>query len=267
MIFQPDAATNGDLVDQWVAKSSVANEDEIRSKTKLKSVSSRDSTNRKHGLGYKANTHSETSLAAKKGSSKDTFNETVVKQINKKNKQKERDSKVKNVANSGNKQKVSSLVEESGSDEEDDLHGIIEEQSLSRSNLGRKTTTSKGNGVGKVKNRNENSDTRTSVSNSVSNSASNSKNVQNKRKCTTKADEYLGWTVDGKVSESHSEIHQNTESGGGRKRKRKKTRSKQKNIRKDTRSDENKPEALQFGSKSYAGRELTEVSLTVKYLL
>jgi len=42
------------------------------------------------------------------------------------------------------------------------------------------------------------------------------------------------------------------------KKKRRKTRSKQKNVRKDARSSQDKPEHLRIGSKSYAGRALTQ---------
>jgi hypothetical protein len=43
-------------------------------------------------------------------------------------------------------------------------------------------------------------------------------------------------------------------------RKRSKTRSKQKNIRRDNRPDSSKPVHLQFGSNTYEGRYLTEVT-------
>jgi len=42
-------------------------------------------------------------------------------------------------------------------------------------------------------------------------------------------------------------------------KKRLKTRSKQKNIRKDRRADHIKPEYLQIGNASYAGRPLSDV--------
>lgn len=50
----------------------------------------------------------------------------------------------------------------------------------------------------------------------------------------------------------------NVENGEPYKRKRKKTRSKQKNIRKDTRSNEAKPDHLKVDSTDYRGRQLTD---------
>jgi hypothetical protein len=46
--------------------------------------------------------------------------------------------------------------------------------------------------------------------------------------------------------------------GKGRKRKRTKTRSKQKNIRKDKRTQDQRPAHLRVGSDGFSGRALTE---------
>lgn len=81
------------------------------------------------------------------------------------------------------------------------------------------------------------------------------------QKIAAKSSTNLEPSSNAKLSKNHGLIEQgkDPQTTNNETRKRKKTRSKQKNIRRDTRTDDKKPVHLQYGSKEYKGRPLSEV--------
>jgi len=149
-----------------------------------------------------------------------------------------------------NKQKQKKERNQEGENEyEGPLHGVVEEEEISKFSTKTNNKTTEDTGVLLI-----------STSTNIIATTTSDDDKQ------TKKQEYIVAKQDTRIKESHSSVGnaQIPPTGGEPPlpRKKTKTRSKQKNIRKDTRPDEKRPPHLRLHVEEYQGRALTKETVS-----